>query len=248
MIWAADLIYSVGSAQGLQVLSGSSQEVVVVLVALGSAGCIGSCLYVPRMIRTLKTRSRAVIGIKRMNLLGLVSVNILHLLLVCMASEERVVCAWQHLACCDISQHLTLELMRQQACVTTDHGRMTKVNLPGIAGSLPRLECCFCIQLPFVCCTHGRAVVRSAFSVHSFLLCAHHDRVAEFCSHRYASQASPVIPTMQQSMCITSNTVHGTYRCHLCRVSYVLEPCMCPAQPQLQVQFWVRRTKPPCVI
>ena len=138
-------------------------------------------------------------------------------------------------ACFDISQHLTLELMRQQACVTSDHGRMTKVNLPGIARSLPMLECCFCIQLPFVGCTHGRAVVRSASSVHSFLLCAHHDRVAEFCSHRYASQASPVIPAMQQSMCRTSNTVHGTYRCHLCRISYVLEPRMCPAQSRLQV-------------
>ena len=73
IIWTADLFYAVGSAQGLQVITWSPQGVVVLLLAVGTASCIVTCLLIPRMMDRLKTRGPSVLPIKRINLLGLVS-------------------------------------------------------------------------------------------------------------------------------------------------------------------------------
>ena len=72
IIWVSQLFYAIGSSTGLQVISCSPQEVVLVLAVVGMGGCLVSCLAVPRMMRQLKTRGPTIISIKRMNLLGLV--------------------------------------------------------------------------------------------------------------------------------------------------------------------------------
>lgn len=77
IIWTADLFYAVGSAQGLQVITWSPQGVVVLLVAVGTASCLITCLQIPRMMDRLKTRGPTVLPIKRINLLGLVSTSVM---------------------------------------------------------------------------------------------------------------------------------------------------------------------------
>ncbi len=72
IVLATDLCYSIGSAQGLQIMDWTPQGVVILLAGIGSVGCIVTCMLVPRMLRQIKTRGPTVIGIKRMNLLGLV--------------------------------------------------------------------------------------------------------------------------------------------------------------------------------
>ena len=73
IIWVADVIYSIGSAQGMAVVVGwSAQSIVMLLVIAGSTGCLITCLVMPHMTHKLRTRSCTPITIKRMNLLGLV--------------------------------------------------------------------------------------------------------------------------------------------------------------------------------
>ena len=80
IIWTADLFYAVGSSQGLQVITWSPQGVVILLLAVGTAGCISTCLLIPRMMDRLKTRGPNVLPIKRINLLGLVSTGVMCIL------------------------------------------------------------------------------------------------------------------------------------------------------------------------
>ncbi len=80
IIWTADLFYAVGSAQGLQVMTWSPQGVVILLLAIGTASCIGTCLLIPCMMDRLKTRGPNVLPIKRINLLGLVSTVVMCIL------------------------------------------------------------------------------------------------------------------------------------------------------------------------
>ncbi|DBB04957.1 TPA: Na+/Pi symporter [Trebouxia sp. C0006] len=84
IIWTADLFYAVGSAQGLQVITWSPQGVVVLLLAVGTASCIVTCLLIPRMMDRLKTRGPSVLPIKRINLLGLDEVTLREL-----AADDR---------------------------------------------------------------------------------------------------------------------------------------------------------------
>ena len=72
MIWGLQLFYSIGSSQGLQVVRWSPQATVLILVVIGSVGCITTCLSVPRMQRLRYWRGPTKMPLKRMNLLGLV--------------------------------------------------------------------------------------------------------------------------------------------------------------------------------
>ena len=73
IVWVGQFFYAIGSSTGLQIVRCSPQEVVILLAAVGSGGCLLACLAVPRMMRQLKTRGPTIISIKRMNLLGLVT-------------------------------------------------------------------------------------------------------------------------------------------------------------------------------
>ena len=90
MIWGLQLFYSIGSSQGLQVVSWSPQATVLILVTAGSVACIVTCLAVPRMQRLRYWRGPTKMPLKRMNLLGLVRAAALARLLIsscCMSSD-----------------------------------------------------------------------------------------------------------------------------------------------------------------
>ena len=93
MIWGLQLFYSIGSSQGLQVVHWSPQATVLILVVIGSSGCIAICLAVPRMQRLRYWRGPTKMPLKRMNLLGLVRAAALACLLTsfcCMSSNQAL--------------------------------------------------------------------------------------------------------------------------------------------------------------
>ncbi|DBA79742.1 hypothetical protein WJX77_004526 [Trebouxia sp. C0004] len=93
IIWTANLFYAVGSAPVLQVSTWSPQGVVVLLLAVGTFGCIVTCLLIPRMMDRLKTRGPNVLPIKRNNLLGLDEVTLRELAADDRSSDMR---GWLH--------------------------------------------------------------------------------------------------------------------------------------------------------
>lgn len=67
------LFFVIGSPRGTTAFAMSAQEVVVIVAAVGSGACIVMCtLVLPRMKHRLTSRGPTIIGLKRMNLLGLV--------------------------------------------------------------------------------------------------------------------------------------------------------------------------------
>ena len=52
-----------------------AQGVILFIVTAGSVGCLATCLLIPRLTRRVSSRGRAVKVLKRMNLLGLVSIK-----------------------------------------------------------------------------------------------------------------------------------------------------------------------------
>lgn len=83
VIWGLEICFSISSVQGLQVVDWAPQGIVVLLTAIGSGGCLITCLAVPRLQRMLRTRGPSTIPLKRMNLLGLVSTTALTANIVC---------------------------------------------------------------------------------------------------------------------------------------------------------------------
>lgn len=63
-----------------------AQGIVLIITVAGSVGCLAACLVIPRLTRRLSSRGRAVQVLKRMNLLGLVSLKTEQ----CVASFEYI--------------------------------------------------------------------------------------------------------------------------------------------------------------
>lgn len=72
IVWGLQVFFAISSAQGLDFATWAPQETAILLAAIGSGGCLLTCLAVPRMQRFMKTRGPSTIPLKRMNLLGLV--------------------------------------------------------------------------------------------------------------------------------------------------------------------------------
>ena len=74
-------IYVIGPPPEMQSYDMPLQEIVVLAAGIGCVSCLSVCLIIPCLPRQMTHRGPSTVGLKRMNLLGLVSLSsaLLHL-------------------------------------------------------------------------------------------------------------------------------------------------------------------------